>query len=252
MLRTLIFLAALTSLNGCSRNDSPTLAIAAEPPSENKSLPQDGIAQLPREGTPKEAPKEEKPGTPFEFLKDEGGNLLKKTLEPQSPSGFKNADKSPYIQRDIPSRLAAPSVATPPVQHPVLRKPAKTPVEVAPRPLATPFPDSATPTDPNLPIRQPFPTAPAVDTKSNDPTAPVPIPSLARPEPSRAPIYDPTPEYTAGRVISIILPLRTETSPYIRIVLPEPAESSAPKTPTLPSDDTLPSFIPPPPPARPQ
>lgn len=251
MLRTLIFLAALSSLNGCTRSDNQTLAIAAEPPSENKPLSQEGLAQLPKEA-PKETPKEEKASTLFEFPKDEAGNLLKKTLEPQTPTGFKNADKSQFVERDIPYRLAAPSVATLPVPHPILRKTPKNPVEVAPRPLAMPFPDSATPSDPNLPARQPFPTAPLIDTKGNDPTAPAPVSSMARPEPSRAPIYDPTPEYTASRVISIILPLRTDTSPYIRISLPEPAETSAPKTPTLPSDDTLPSFVPPPPPARPQ
>jgi hypothetical protein len=290
MLRTSILLMLVISCSACNRQNPPPPMIAAEPtsdqptsapststpsnpvpdtpvsptpnpstqnpsnpnPSTPKPSPQDPSAHpQPQLPMPQDPPKKQE-GIAWDFPKDEGGNLLKKLLEPRAPTLFKDADKSRYVERPIPTALAAPSIIKPSVNHPLLTKQGPPRIEPMPHSLPMPFPNSATPLDPLLPVRSPFPTAPLIDAKANDPSAPAPLPSLARPEPNRAPIYDPTPEYTANRVISVVLPLRTATSPYIRITLPEPTETLIPKTPTVPNDNTLPSFVPPPLPARPQ
>jgi hypothetical protein len=70
-----------------------------------------------------------------------------------------------------------------------------------------------------------------------DVSKPADLPILSnRPVPDRAPLTDPTLEFTARSVISVSLPLRSVQVGFLRIALPDPfehAEAARPRTPVV-------------------
>jgi hypothetical protein len=86
--------------------------------------------------------------------------------------------------------------------------------------------------------------------EGRDPSKPAELPLLSsKPVPDRASLADPTVEFTARSVISIVLPLRADPAGFVRINLPDPFEHAAaakPRT-TVPEDPNRSLGSPPPP-----
>jgi len=122
------------------------------------------------------------------------------------------------------------------------------------RPSALPerVPTSLANSLPDLPPRDELPTGPLVRQEGRDITMPAELPILsARPVGDRAPLTDPTLEFTARSVISPTLPLRTTPAGFIRISVPDPfehADAAKPRTPVV--DDPNRSLGSPPPPRQ--
>jgi hypothetical protein len=85
---------------------------------------------------------------------------------------------------------------------------------------------------PDVPPRADFQAGPGLRVEGRDPSQPAELPILSgKPVPDRAPLADPTVEFTARSVISALLPLRVDPAGFVRINLPDPFEHAAAATP---------------------
>jgi len=124
--------------------------------------------------------------------------------------------------------------------------------EVRPVALAERVPPGLGSGYPRLPERSELPTGSLVKQEGRDVSKPTELPILSnRPVPDRAPLTDPTLEFTARSVISPNLPLRSVQVGFLRIPLPDPFENSdaaRPRTPVV--EDPNRSLGNPPPPRQ--
>jgi hypothetical protein len=243
-------IALLTAaVAGCDRSPSPpAVAVAAAPatdaqpagPRTAKPAPADGPA-------PEPAPVPD--GGSFSFPDDSGGKALAKTLAPTTPPAPPVGPASP---RERTARNFAASPAPPPAAPtgppPRLVLGATNGVRPAPLPDRVP-PDLGGPF-PELPPRADLPTGPGVRVEGRDSSKAAELPLLSnKPVPDRAPLSDPTAEFTARSVISPVLPLRAEPAGFVRINLPDPFEHAAAAKPRTPwAEDPNRSLGSPPPP----
>lgn len=201
-----------------------------------------------QEKSPAEAPAAK--ASTFAFPDDRGGKLLEGSLPPQ-PVVIK-----PERVTVTPRERALPDFLTNgPSQLPVAADAPAT-LPLAPRrefvPVSLPeriLPDFA-PATPMLPA-QPIPDAgPAYKQSMRDPAQPAELPFLAtKPVPERASLEDPTVEFTAQSVISLVLPLRETVAPFVKLTIPEPFEPAGPPIPRgALTEDANKALTPPPPP----
>jgi hypothetical protein len=173
----------------------------------------------------------------FPFPDDTGGKALAKSLAPAAPPPMPVADKAGPRERRLPAFLNEP-VPTPPVAAgnvPRLTLPAGK--ELRPVALAERVPPALGGGVPRLPERGELSTGPLVRQEGRDVSKPAELPILSnRPVPDRAPLTDPTLEFTARSVISLSLPLRSVQIGFLRIPLPDPfehADAARPRTPVV-------------------
>jgi hypothetical protein len=230
-MRTLatLFIAAMMVVAGCSRS--------ADPPPEAKTI---AIIEPTDSMTVDETPADKVDAAPpaeqgqFSFPNDTGGRALAKTLVPATPAPMPAGAQATPRERRLPPIHEAP-LPTPPVAlgpPPRLSIPATKEL----RPVALPerVPQSLGGLLPDLPPRGDLSTGPLVRQDSRDIAKPAELPILsAKPVADRAPLTDPTLEFTAGSVVSPSLPLRITPAGFIRIPVPDPfehADAAKPRT----------------------
>lgn len=215
---------------GCGKADPPPVATiamstAAEPVKPVEAAPKMAVAAEP-------VPPIVDGGT-FAFPDDTGGKLLAKTLPPAPPSARTTEPAKP-IERRLPSYLVDPRPAPADAADAPPRLPIAIAKEIRPTPLPDRVPIALAPELPNLPERGDWPTGPLTRVAGLDVAKPADVPILSpRPVPDRAPLNDPTVDFTAASVISPMLPLRTEPAGFLRFNLPDPFENSAAARPKL-------------------
>jgi hypothetical protein len=166
-------------------------------------------------------------GGSFTFPDDMGGKALAKRLTPAVPPSMPASVPSAPRPRKLPAFLDAPEPPLPDAagSPPRLALPAIK--ELRPTALPERIPADVGSSIADLP---PLPESPAGSLTRNpaaDLSKPATLPILtSKPVADRAPLTDPTAEFTAGSVISPSLPLRTEPAGFIRINLPDPFENA--------------------------
>jgi hypothetical protein len=184
--------------------EKPQPAVGVEPAAKNDPVPDGGT---------------------FPFPDDTGGKALAKTLTPAAPPPLPAIAPAVPKERKLPAYLNAP---TPPLSDAASSVPRLgfAPIkEVRPVPLSDRVPLDLGGVAPNLPDRPEIATGPLTRTEGRDVSRPAELPILSpRPVPDRAPLADPTAEFTAASVVSPSLPLRTEPAGFVRINLPDPFE----------------------------
>jgi hypothetical protein len=231
---------------------SPAPAPPAEAVAPVADAVADGRATAPAAPAPavKPDPAPITDGGTFPFPDDAGGKALAKTLTPAAPPPLPTPAATGPRGRELPATIADPSppAADPPATPPRLALAPSRSIRPAPLPdrvpadLGGPFPD--------LPTRPVPPAGPLMRTEGRDVSRPAELPILShQPVPDRAPLADPTLEFTARSVISPVLPLRTDPAGFVRFDLPDPFEHAAaarPRTPVV--EDPSRSLGSPPPP----
>jgi hypothetical protein len=210
------------------------------PPQEVAAVPV--IADPAESATPDQVPAKADPspatdGRTFPFPDDAGGKVLAKSLAPAAPPPMPVADKTGPRERRLPAFLDGPLPALPAAAVHVPRLPVPVGKEVRPVALAERVPPDLGGRVQRLPERVELPTGPLVRQDGRDVSKPAELPILSnRPVPDRAPLTDPTVEFTAKSVISLSLPLRSVQVGFLRIPLPDPfehADAARPRTPVV-------------------
>lgn len=162
----------------------------------------------------------------FAFPDDNGGKLLATILLPANPPSLPATEASPR-ERILPAFLESPSLPSNEAANSPATLRSLQPKAIFPSALPDRVPLELAPPLPTLPERAPLPTGPLTRQDGRDVNTPADLPILSPlPVGDRAPLTDPTIEFTAQSVISIVLPLRSETTGFIRFTLPDPFENS--------------------------
>jgi hypothetical protein len=147
------------------------------------------------------------------------------------------ADKAGPRARRLPAFLDGPLPTPPPATGNVPRLPLPPGKELRPVALAERVPPALGGGIPRFPEQAELPTGSLVRQEGRDISKPAELPVLSnRPVPDRAPLTDPTLEFTARSVISLSLPLRSVQVGFLRIALPDPfehADAARPRTPVV-------------------
>jgi hypothetical protein len=166
-------------------------------------------------------------GGTFRFPDDTGGKALAKTLTPAAPLPMPATVPAAPRDRKLPAFLETP---TPPLPDAASSPPrlALPPIKDArPVPLPERVPTDLGAAIPDLPARPEIATGSLTRIPARDLSQPAQLPILSpKPVADRAPLTDPTVEFTAASVISASLPLRTEPAGFVRINLPDPFENA--------------------------
>lgn len=223
--RLLLAAIAAAGLTSCNQSPAPPAVVAAPAVAEAKAGP--AAEGAPDRGNPPAKADPLADGGTFAFPDDAGGKALAKALPPAAPPAMPAAIPVTPRERRVPAFLDAPV--------PPLPDAASSPPRLAlsptrePRPL--PLPDRV-PLDlggvvPDLPARPELFTGSLTRTEGRDVSQPADLPPLsAKPVADRAPLADPTVEFTAASVISPTLPLRTDPTGFVRMNLPDPFENT--------------------------
>ncbi|MSR52937.1 MAG: hypothetical protein EXS09_06555 [Gemmataceae bacterium] len=236
ILRSVLAAGSLSVLS-CNQSSPPIVAEAV-------AVAVDRADQVP---AVKEKPGAEAPGVAksdpipdggsFPFPDDAGGKALSKSLAPGVPRGLSEADKARQNERRLPAFLNGPMPTLPDSASTPPRLPLPPIKDARPTSLPDRVPNNIGGAEPQLPARTELPTGPLTKIERRDPNLPAELPILStKPVPDRAPLADPTVEFTAQSVISPSLPLRTEPTGFIRINLPDPfehADAAKPRTPVV-------------------
>ncbi|HEX3148848.1 MAG TPA: hypothetical protein VHR66_12275 [Gemmataceae bacterium] len=241
--------AAAFGLTSCGPSPAPPAVVATpvvaaaekpEPPAKDQSVTGDPPVKtepIPDGGT-------------FRFPEDLGGRALAKSLTPAVPPALSTPAPAAPRERKLPAFLDAP---TPPLPDAASSPPR---LGLAPnkeaRPVALPdrVPLELGGVIPELPTRAEITPGPLTRTEGRDVAKPADLPILsAKPIGDRAPLIDPTAEFTAASVISPSLPLRTTQADFVRINLPDPFEhvdAAKPRTPVAENPNRVLGNPPPP------
>lgn len=240
-------LAALVplALAGCGKQGqsvgSPPPVVAAEPSGED--VPKDALAKQAPAAPPLAA------GGEFKFPEDDAGKMLSKLLPPVPPPALAPLPPKGPSKRDLPAAIAQPRPAGLPDSVTLVRVPV--PARLDPKPTALPerVPFDLAGVQPQRPEPIVLPVGGLTRLDAPDVKQPVALPILARTIPDRAPLEDPTTDFTAGSIINNNLPLRTTPAPFVKTNLPDPFENSEPaKVKLAPKDDPATALGNPPPP----
>ena len=217
-MKRFLLIAAVLGLTSCGRSPAPQATIAVDEPSDSMKVAE------PVQPVAKNDPPPD--GGTFVFPDDAGGKALAKTLPPSVPPTMPISTPLTPRERKLPEFLNAP---TPPLPDAASSPPR---LALAPRrePRPVPLPDRVPPdlggVIPDLPVRPEVPTGSLTRTAGRDLSQPAELPPLSpKPVADRAPLADPTIEFTAASVINPTLPLRTEPTGFVRINLPDPFEN---------------------------
>ena len=218
-----LLFASLLLATGCGKAPSPPVVAAADAPSVEAPY----VAPAPSE--PTEPSPKDPSGAPaaFRFTDDRGGAILEKRLTPTS-SPMHSASQPPIpTQRKLPYYLTAPTSRSTETSSMPPRLPLPTRKPFLPVALPDRVPSDLAPAMLSLPERGEIPTGPLTKVAGVDSSKPTELPILsAKPVPDRAPLTDPTLEFTARSVISANLPLRTQQTGFMKFNLPDPFEHS--------------------------
>ncbi|WP_020470680.1 hypothetical protein [Zavarzinella formosa] len=223
---------------------SPKAETPPEPKAVAKAEPKTEAPKTPAE--PVEAAKS------FAFPGDTGGKLLGDMLTPKAPATMPGRTVMSPRERVLPAFLDNASVLLPDAaSNPqTLRLPNRR--EIQPMSLPEKVAPDFAPAVPSLPAMI-VPEVGALHIQPmRDPTQPAELPILSnKPVPERASLADPTVEFTAQSVISLLLPLRETTVPFVKLTIPEPFEFAGQATlKVVPSEDPN-RFLTPPPAPKP-
>jgi hypothetical protein len=232
---------------GCGQSNPPpvvtaTLEVDADSAKEKPVAPVNGPMAAKNDPIPD--------GGTFPFPTDAGGKALAKTLAPAKPAAMPAGAAAEPKARRLPSFVDSPAPSPSDSDRSLPRLELHPSKDARPVPLPDRVPNDIGGLLPQLPSRGEIPTGPLTRTVGRDVHSPLELPILSpRPVADRAPLADPTLDFTAKSVISPSLPLRTEATGFIRINLPDPfehSEAARPRTPVV--DDPNRSLgIPPPP-----
>jgi hypothetical protein len=212
---------AAAGLTSCGQSPAPPV-VAAMPAI---------VSDQPEPAKPVPTEKPESPpladGGTFVFPDDTGGKSLAKMLTPASPPAMPASAPPRPRERKLPAFLDAPE---PPLADAASNPPrlALPPIkDVRPTALPERVPPDLGGSTAELPPRPETPVGSLTRIPAADLSKPAPLPALGqKPVPDRAPLADPTAEFTAKSVISPGLPLRTEPAGFVRINLPDPFENA--------------------------
>jgi hypothetical protein len=212
--------AAAIGLASCGQSPAPPAVTVAPALVEPKADLADPVAKNDSAPVPD--------GGTFRFPDDAGGKALTKMLTPAAPPPMPAAVPAAPRQRKLPAFLDTP---TPPPPDAASSPPrlALPPIkDVRPVPLPEQVPTNLGSAIPDLPARPEIATGSLTRIPARDLSRPAELPILSpKPVADRAPLTDPTAEFTAASVISPSLPLRTEPAGFVRINLPDPFENAA-------------------------
>ena len=162
--------------------------------------------------------------------------LLAKKLAPQ-PAPLPAVAAVTPRERKIPGFLGDPTPVSADSANSIPRLSLPDSKPVRPTPLPDRVPTEIGGPMPNLPARAELPTGPLTRQLARNVNEPPELPYLSpRPVADRAPLTDPTIEFTAQSAISSKLPLRTDPTGFIRFNLPDPfehADAAKPRTPVI-------------------
>jgi hypothetical protein len=241
MIRSTILVAILAILAGCGDSPPPdpvaSVPVVASDPTPERPPAAPGLKNL--DAAIAEAGREPAPtpdGGTFPFPDDAGGKALAKSLAPAALPPLPAAGPGGPRPRGLPS-LTDPTAPLPTATPTPPRWPLPAGKPVRPVPLPDRVPADLGKKVPDLPPRGDLPVGPLTRTEGPDMSRPADLPILSsKPVPDRAPLTDPTGEFTAQSVISLVLPLRTGSTLFIPINLPDPFEHAAdarPRTPVV-------------------
>jgi hypothetical protein len=220
---------AACGVAGCNQSSPPAVAIAPAEAAEVQSTP----AKVPPAAEPK-ADRIPDGGT-YAFPADTGGKALAKLVTPPAPVVMPAGTPVVQKERRLPMFLDAPA----PAAFDAASSPPRLPLPETKPARPTPLPDRVPPDLGGLftmlPPRGEFATGPLTRSEARNVNLPPDLLPLAqRPVADRAPVTDPTIDFTARSVVSPNLPLRTEPTGFLRINLPDPfenVEAAKPRTP---------------------
>jgi hypothetical protein len=223
---------AACGVAGCNQSAPPVIAVAPAEAAEVQSTP-------PTKAPPAADPKVERvpDGGTYSFANDTGGKALAKLVTPPAPASMPAGVPVVQKERRLPMFLDAPA----PAAFDAASSPPRLPLPKAKPARPMPLPDRVPPDlggmFAQLPDRPEFATGPLTRTEARNVNVPPELPPLSqRPIADRAPLTDPTIDFTARSVVSPNLPLRTETTGFLRINLPDPFENfeaAKPRTPVV-------------------
>jgi len=209
--------AAAVGLASCSPSPAPPAVTVA--PAVVEPTPPEPVA--------KTGPAPVADGGSFRFPDDAGGQALAGMLPPAAPPPMPAAVPTAPRGRKLPAFLDSP---TPPLPDAAAAPPrlALPPVKAGrPVPLPERVPADLGAVTPDLPAGPVTATGPLIRSPARDPLEPAELPVLSpKPVADRAPLTDPTAEFTAASVVSPGLPLRTAPAGFVRINLPDPFENA--------------------------
>lgn len=231
ILRSVLAAGSLSVLS-CNQSPPPNVGVAV---AEDPAQPAPAVKENPVVEVPVVAKNDPSlDGGTFPFPDDAGGKALSKSLAPAIPRAVAEADKAKQKERRLPAFLNGPMPTLPDSASTPPRLPLPPIKDARPTSLPDRVPASIGGANPELPARTELPTGPLTKDERRDPNLPADLPILSsRPVPDRAPLADPTVDFTAQSVISPNLPLRTEPTGFIRINLPDPfehADAAKPRT----------------------
>lgn len=176
-------------------------------------------------------------GPAFRFPEDAGGKLLEKTLPPRSPWKLSGPAATGALPRSVPVYIDDPRVpfASQPFTTPLLKVNSGT----GPRPitLSERVPQDLAHAFPEVPTKLVMPEGGLTKVPTPDVRRPAELPILARQTPDRAPLTDPTTEFTNRSVIAETLPLRTTEAPFVKVNIPDPFENAETVRPRVPTPE---------------
>jgi len=220
--KLLIGLAAV-GLTSCGQSSAPP-EVAVVPAVAAAEKPQPAPAGEP---AAKNDPVPLPDGRSFAFPDDAGGKTLSKTLTPAAPPPMPAAAPAVPKERKLPPFLDSPSPPLPDAASSPPRLGLPPIKDVRPVPLPDRVPLDLGGVVPSLPARPEIATGPLTRAEGRDVSKPADLPILSpKAVADRAPLADPTADFTAASVINPNLPLRTEPAGFVRINLPDPFENS--------------------------
>ena len=226
----------LVWLGGCSGNkpakaDLPT-ALAVNPPAPTPEAPPTpkpneadaARAAAPSASTATAAQTQGQPASPsvrFSYPADKGGQQLDKLLTPGLPRLAVQAQRRTQ-QPPRPTPLERPELGVPLVADTPLRLPMPPEAKRMPQPLNDAVLTIASEPVPSTPPPPRLAAAPPVRIDGPDLSKPAAMPNLARYQPDRASLADPTGDYSIESVLARDWPERVGPAPFDKLDLPEP------------------------------
>jgi len=174
----------------------------------------------------------------FRFPEDRGGQILSKVLPPSEKTVPPAERDVTSPRRHLPSGLDKPSLPLPPIPAEMPRLPAGKSPALRPRPLPEDLPLAGHLTDPTPPQAQTLHAGDRVRIPSVDVNQPIPLPILAQPVSSRAPLDDATVDASRNAALAGSPPVRSTPAPFLKIDLPDPYENRLKAAVTPPEDVT--------------
>ncbi len=238
----------LAGLVGCSRQSpalitTPTRAAAQEPNRDEGKKP---AAPAPEAEQAKAEPPGAGQAAASPFTGDRATKLVADALRP-AEKPFADEVRKGQGQRPLsgPAFLEQPALPLPPAAGEVRRltlKSAGKPFQ--PGPLPAELPLSRYRDNPSPPRREELPSLGLVHLPSADVNRPVALPTLARPQPDRAPLTDPAADVSVAAVLAAPVPVREAPAPFVRLNLPDPFEhAQAVRLHAPPDEDPAPPLV---------